>query len=223
MTTTPNITCCLTSCGRYDLLEKTLESFFRYNTYPIQEFIISEDSDFEGTVMDYIVKMFRKYAPKDMELRLMFGKVGQIRSIDRMYEKVETEYIFHMEDDFLFFREGFIEKSIEILECDPKLFQVHLREQDDLNGHKVVAFSDKYDLLEYGCANGWSGFSLNSGLRKTADYKLVGNGGYASIGHELQLAKYFYEVHGLIAAITKTGYVRHIGGGRTVRDTVRVK
>jgi len=218
----PEITCCLTSAGRFDLLERTLESFFKFNTYSaISEFIISEDTDFDGEIMNKIVKIFRKYAPEEMNLRVMFGKVGQMKSIDRMYKQVATPYIFHMEDDFELFRHSFIEKSIEILESDPKIMQVHLREQNDLNGHKVVAFSDKYDLLEYGCANGWSGFSLNSGLRKTADYKLVGDGGYSAVGHEIDLARLYYDKYGFIAAITKTGYIKHIGGGRTVKDTTR--
>lgn len=38
------ITFVLTSCGRNDLLEKTLDSFFKWNTYPIERYIISEDS-----------------------------------------------------------------------------------------------------------------------------------------------------------------------------------
>ena len=38
------ITMVLTSCGRNDLLEKTLDSFFKYNTYPIERYIIIEDS-----------------------------------------------------------------------------------------------------------------------------------------------------------------------------------
>ena len=34
----------ITSCGRFDLLERTLDSFFEYNTYPIKKVIITEDS-----------------------------------------------------------------------------------------------------------------------------------------------------------------------------------
>ena len=37
----------ITSCGRQDLLERTLDSFLRYNTHPIKEFIIMEDGDGE--------------------------------------------------------------------------------------------------------------------------------------------------------------------------------
>ena len=41
----PWITCVLTSCGRIDLLEKTLNSFIVFNDYErIKEFIIIEDS-----------------------------------------------------------------------------------------------------------------------------------------------------------------------------------
>ena len=34
----------VTSCGRFDLLRRTLESFDRYNTAPIREVFITEDS-----------------------------------------------------------------------------------------------------------------------------------------------------------------------------------
>ena len=33
----------VTSCGRFDLLERTLDSFFKYNTYPIKEVIITRN------------------------------------------------------------------------------------------------------------------------------------------------------------------------------------
>ena len=38
------VTCILTSCGRFDLLKITLDSFLKYNTYDIADFFIYEDS-----------------------------------------------------------------------------------------------------------------------------------------------------------------------------------
>jgi hypothetical protein len=214
------VTVCLTSCGRYDLLEKTLESFFRYNTYPIQTFIISEDTDFDGEAMDKIIEIFRKYASKDLHLHIFMSKVGQIASIDRMYALVDTPYIFHCEEDWLFTRPSFIEKSIEILEANPMILQVHLREQNDVNGHPVVPICEDFDILEHGKKGSrWHGFSFNPGLRRLSDYKRI-HGGYASVGHEVDLSEYYNNL-GYIAAITKQGYVRHIGGGRTVKDEMR--
>ena len=38
------ITFVLTSCGRIDLLDKTLESFFKHNSYNCKELLLVEDS-----------------------------------------------------------------------------------------------------------------------------------------------------------------------------------
>ena len=42
-----------------------------------------------------------------------------------------------MEDDWEFYKDGFIEKSKVILQQLPAIFQVHLRAEDDLNGHTL--------------------------------------------------------------------------------------
>ena len=48
-----NITLVLTSCGRFELLKRTLETFIRFNTYPLKQIIITEDSG-NSAVYDYI-------------------------------------------------------------------------------------------------------------------------------------------------------------------------
>ena len=101
-----SVTVCLTSCNRFDLLRRTLDSFFRFNTYGIDAFYVYEDSD-----KDFPYKSdypFVRWMGGD-------GRVGQIEAIDRLYEKVESDYIFHCEDDWEFMRGGFIEASLEIL------------------------------------------------------------------------------------------------------------
>ena len=47
----------ITSCGRFDLLEETLDSFFKYNTYPIKKIIITEDST-EGNKLKKLVSKY---------------------------------------------------------------------------------------------------------------------------------------------------------------------
>jgi hypothetical protein len=39
-----------------------------------------------------------------------------MKSIDRAYADVTTPFIFHCEDDWRFFRSGFIEESLLLLE-----------------------------------------------------------------------------------------------------------
>ena len=42
------VTLFLTACNRPRLLKQTLESFVKFNTYPIKEAIIMEDSGLQG-------------------------------------------------------------------------------------------------------------------------------------------------------------------------------
>ena len=46
----------VTSCNRPDLLEKTLDSFNDFNTYPIKKFIVIDDSGVVGCNNDLIKK-----------------------------------------------------------------------------------------------------------------------------------------------------------------------
>ena len=81
----------VTSCGRFDLLERTLDSFFKYNTYPIKEVIITEDST-EGKKLE---KLVSKYKNQNFKLIVNETRIGQIKSIDKAYKEVDTEYVFH--------------------------------------------------------------------------------------------------------------------------------
>ena len=178
------ITLVLTSCGRYDLLSQTLESFYKFNTYSIKEVIIVED----------------------------WNREGQIKSIDKAYARVKTPYIFACEDDWCFYKSGFIEKSLEILEKYPKILQVWLREHNDTNGHPIVKlpqFDVETMLNPWG---NWGGFSWNPGLRRLDDYKTLGHP-YLYYGQEHIVSKAYMDL-GFHSAITPEGYVKHIGWNR---------
>ena len=113
-----DVTAVITSCGRFDLLEETLDSFFEFNTYPIKKIIITEDST-EGKKLE---KLISKYKDKKQNFQLIVNetRLGQLKSIDKAYREIDTKYIFHCEDDWKFFKKGFIEKSIKLLEEDEK-------------------------------------------------------------------------------------------------------
>ena len=110
-----DITLVVTSCGRLDLLKLTLESFDRFNTAPIREVFITEDSGDEA--------VRAAIPPNWLEHCTVFvnkPKLGQLASIDLAYSKVSTPYIFHCEDDWEFYRPGFVEDSRTILEGGPR-------------------------------------------------------------------------------------------------------
>jgi hypothetical protein len=178
------ITLVVTSCGRYDLLAQTLESFYKFNTYPIKEVIVTED----------------------------WNQESQVKSLDRAYARVKTPYIFACEDDWQFYKSGFIEESLEILEKYPKILQVWLREHNDTNGHPIVKlpqFDCETMKINWGF---WSGFSWNPGLRRLSDYQAIGSS-YSKFGQEHLVSKAYADM-GYHAAITPFGYVRHIGWTR---------
>ena len=207
------ITFALTACNRPLLLEKTLDSFLEMNTYPIEKYIINEDSGIPN-VNDHLIK---KYSHLNIEWIINTKQLGQIASIDNMYSKITTEYIFHCEEDWLFTDKSFIEKSLEIMENNPKILTVYLRAQNDTNGHPVEKFSEQYDLLKLGYKKKWHGFTFNPTLKRLSDYKLIGS--YKSVGHEDKISIKYKEL-GFRAAILKSKYVEHIGYNKHVHDPI---
>ena len=235
------VTFILTSCGRLDLLEKTLHSFFKFNKFPIEKFIITEDSEEPGIEekCDRLNQLFEN------KLTFIFNKpkLGQSRSIDLAYSLVETPYIFHCEDDWEFYAGGFIEKSLQLLEERPEVLQAWIRPKSDgiLNKigaevfytsvgvpfrtvmpasfytGKVLENGDKETVLNY------MGFSYNPGLKRTRDYFKLGSGGYTQFGKEHLIDYYYRDLGYRVVSMTmndQDGYVRHIGWERRVENTI---
>lgn len=209
------VTVCLTACGRPDLLDKTLESFFQFNTYPIAKFLIYEDSGNEKVndeVLGKYPQVFQIARPE---------RVGQIVAIDTLYKEVETEYIFHLEEDWQFYRPGFIEASMEILESDPKLITVWLRELEDTNQHPVLKTDKGYGIMKTGHGM-WQGFTFNPGLRRLKDYEDIKPFSRHTVFNKRRpwlseaAIGQLYASLGFRAAILNQGYVRHIGADRHV-------
>lgn len=109
--TNPSITVCMTSFNRFDLVSRSLDSFFALNTTPVEKIIVIEDSA-NPAMRDQILS---KYGDR---VSLIFNEphIGQIPSIDKMYAEVKTDYILHTEDDFLFqSNPTFIQNAVDIL------------------------------------------------------------------------------------------------------------
>ncbi len=58
-------------------------------------------------------------------------KLGQAAAIDAGCAKVNTSFIFHCEDDWEFFRTGFIIESVVLLNNFPKASAIMLRGRDE--------------------------------------------------------------------------------------------
>lgn len=209
-----DVTFIMTSCDRVDLLEKTFDSFLKFNTYPIKKYYIIEDSGKVG-INDFIKE---KYPELNLEIIYNYPKLGQIKSIDKVYEMVDTEYVFHCEEDWEFYKSSFIEYSLDVLESDNKLLQCWLRDDNDTNGMPIEPQvidngSVKYRLMSTGFRGVWHGFTFNPTLIKLDNYKLISP--YSNFPEEHNISIKFFEL-GFRCAKSIEGYVNHIGWGRHV-------
>lgn len=211
-----DVTLVVTSCGRFDLLKLTLESFDHYNTAPIREVFITEDSG-DDAVHDAIPECWKGHC----RVFVNRPKLGQLASIDLAYGHVATPYIFHCEDDWEFYRPGFVEDSRAVLEVSPQLLQVWLRNYIyDLSVHspyillgerQLIAGVPCYPLLSE--KPEWQSFSLNPGLRRHSDYLRCAP--FASYSGEKALSKRYAEL-GLTAVALEGDAVLHTGFGNHV-------
>ena len=110
------VTIFITSCGRPKLLRRTIESFVKYNTYPIKEVILCEDSGVKG-IVDFAKDIF----PYPVIFCYNDVRSGQMKTIERYTPLIKTPYVFHLEDDYEFFDYGFIELSFKIMDSDKKI------------------------------------------------------------------------------------------------------
>lgn len=220
------VTFVLTSCNRPKLLEITLQSFFKYNTYPLTKVIIIDDSGIKNCIDNCL-----KYIPENIESKIIYNEknLGHAKSIDIAYSFVDTEYIFHCEDDWEFYDSGFIEKSLEILEKDEKIITVMIRPYENLkilrrgpsiNSVTSKIFDNLYRLV-IKSKKGWTGFTFNPGLRRKKDYDKIKP--YSDISVKGCIVEYklqfIYDNLGYKAAVTLSnkGYIRHIGFENTTK------
>lgn len=192
----------MTCCDRVDMAEKTLRTFFEMNPdCGITKALITEDG---GKKYDYqpIVDLLEANVP-DYEICINGKNLGQIKSLDNMYAKVETPYIFNLEDDLEWYRPNFVKDSMTIFDNYDRsrgpLFtvggfkttterQMWIRPSRlDLGDPLVLGGIACQTMRNQEFLNGgmnMGGFALTHGLRETAFCRMFGP--YSNIKSELK-------------------------------------
>jgi hypothetical protein len=204
----------ITSCRRFDLLRQTIQTLVPHLDIPAARWLVIEDSD------DHRVEEAVKGLGVDIEVMVNGVQVGQMKSIDRAYSQITTPYIFHCEDDWEFFRSGFIAESHEILEAFPKVSMVGLRPRTELNplvrnSPKQMLGRTGHFMLDPRLHPEYFSYSFNPGLRRLSDFQQ--HGPFAVIGPEHDVS-YAFKKAGFNIANLEEPAVRHIGDGRHVHD-----
>jgi glycosyltransferase involved in cell wall biosynthesis len=224
------VTAVITSYNRFDLLQKTVDSLEKYFK---GEIIIIEDSANP--------EMWEKIDSKYAHHTLIFNaqNLGLIQSIDRAYSYVETPYVFHSEDDYLFLKDGFIEKSVEVLDSDPMINMVWIKGLEEakrtrypLSELKMAGNTPYHIVLPKSNMpnHGWKGFCFQCGLRRMVAYQKVApydslisqwtdeNGkvwGGTHITNREKACDAAYHKLGYKSAILTEKYAEHLGYGRS--------
>lgn len=199
----------LTSCNRPHLLKHTLESFIKYNTYPIEYGIIVEDSGLSG-INDFA----HSIVPFPLKIIYTNERRGQMKSIENGLKFLNTKYVFHCEEDWEFYDHGFIEESMNILKKNNKITGVRLRSFDELINRYNFTIN-KVENEDYYIVKGhYTSYSWNPSLR-TIEVQTMFTPYNMSKLHSIcegGLAKAFEDLD-MITVMTskKDGYVRHIG------------
>lgn len=207
-----SVTVCITSCGRLDLLEKTLASFTSFNTGG--RFVLSEDS----TDPKVIAEASQRYPT----FRVLSGleRMGLMGSIDRIYSVVETPYIFHLEDDWTF--EGPVDwaAAISLLESNDKVANVCVRRFDEIKpryrkqSQAITSGGAEFRLMQANAHPEFFGWTSNPGLIRKSLYDRYKP--FARLLHD-QMSREI-KANGQTVAYLLPGVAGHIGQGRNVTD-----
>lgn len=209
------ITFTITSCNRINLLEQTIESFLNLNNYPIDEYIMSDDSGNDETNELLNLKFGDKFKIIKNNPRL-----GLSKSLDNLFTQSKNEYIFHCEDDWQFdINPNFISDSLEILEENSNIHQVYVRHRYDYShpiSSEVIHTTNliPYRLLTQSYGEGstrvWNGYSWNPGLRRKSDYLKMFPDGISKFGYEYECANHTKQFNYLSATLENTSCY-HLG------------
>jgi len=213
-----NISMCVTSCGRSDLLQTTLESFYAIVDQEPQEVLIYEDSD--GPKPEFL----NGDIWRSRNVRWISGKtrMGQCFAIARLIHEAKHDYVFWCEEDWLFQNQisPFMRESKAILDADPLIAQVSLRGPSGwhpltraMRGNMSVEIAEPYWR---GC---WGGWSWNPGLRRRSTLlkilpQVLASVGVKGLQHEGELSKHLLDQGYRIADLGRP-IVTHIGGNRS--------
>ena len=171
--------------------------------------------DYPGASVELVDLTGREPSPPSVERML--------EAVDRLYDRIETPYIFHCEDDWWLSAEDFISPSKAILEQFPEVKIVRLtggeaRPYPEGERRFTVCFGGEstaeFRYSRYGGSGGRFGaFTFNPGLRRRSDY-LEYFAPYAHFAGEPYISSHGQAL-GHREAILENVFARHTGVGHT--------
>ncbi len=210
-----DVTCVLTSCGRWDLLCQSIDTFLAHNR-PGRFIVIDDSAD------EVFAANLRERYPQ-IEVVSNDPRLGQHRSIDRAYGMVSTPWIVHLEDDWVFTGPLNLEDARLLMEEDPTVVAVCFSIFIKLKlRHRIWGRSFVHNNIRYGdlrrAHREWYGFSFYPTLIRRRVWEE--HGPYANFQNERTISKHMKAMGlGLVQQLPGVGL--HVGSGRSIFDPAR--
>lgn len=230
----PLVTFTITTCKRYDLFEKTMNSFLNccIDLDRIDAWLCVDDNSSSADRE----KMTRNYPFFDFYFKTPQEK-GHPQSMNIILDKVDTPYIFHIEDDWKFFaKRNYITELLDILNEDSGYGQALINKNyteidTDINivggipkttstglryfEHEFVPTQEDMNKFykKYGPGRQsayWPHFSMRPSLHRTSVWKDLGSFNETVSHFEMEYA-YRYVKAGYKSVFLESIYCLHIG------------
>lgn len=137
-----DITAFILSCNRLDLLHQTITSFMQTKDLPTK-IVIVDDSGCDS-VFEHLVNNYGVYA----DVVCFPTNRGLWWAKDFMVSYCDTEYIFYVEDDWLFLKNGYLSKSKEILAKHREIGSIDISwrtfEEEGLDSYEATLIDDLF-------------------------------------------------------------------------------
>ena len=246
----PLVTFTITSCKRFDLFQKTVNSFLNCCTdiEKISKWFCVDDNSSEEDRKS----MKEKYPFFDFYFKEEDEK-GHVKSMNLIKRNVKTPYTFHIEDDWQFYeKRNYISECLEILSTDTRIGQCLINKNyAEIPGDKtitggilkrtnsglrfyihdqVITNKDKEEWFKRHKAdknnvkhcNYWPHFSFRPSLLKTKILNEVGDFKENTHNFEMDYANRYISI-GYKSAFLENIYCKHIGRLTTDRFNDKVK
>lgn len=220
----------ITSCGRPDLLDRTIKSLKKNQQFEIKILINEDAVDVEKS------RECLNVAEKNECLVIVTPGIGQHSAIESFLSpKLDSKYYLHLEDDWLFDNSyDWIQASIDIMENNPKIIKVLCREDYihpvecfenlivSINAVGIPPRTKQKNGPMYGFLQPWAdpwhntlwhGFSWNPGVTRLDLLKEF----IPFSKWEQDVSKDVYEA-GYRTVILEKGVCKHIGDGRSTHQ-----
>jgi hypothetical protein len=209
------ITCVLTSCGRWDFLVRSIDTFLEH--HQPGRFILIEDSADRA----FAERIRARWS--EIEVVLNEPRLGQMPAIDKAYGMVTTPFIVHLEDDWVFTgamdvadaRRLLDEDSTIVAVCFSVFRRLKLRQRIFRTTFRHGAHT--YARMERAHRD-WHGYSFYPTLLRRSTW--VQHGPYTPFGNERTLSRHMKNA-GLGLAYQLPGVGIHVGSGHSVFDPAR--